>query len=479
MTTEFLHGVEVVEVDVGPRPIRTLKSNVIGLVGTALIGPVNVPTLITTRREGVATFGADFGTIPDALDAIFDHAGATVVVVNVLDPTTHTRAAAAVLETFGNDDTITLPGPYPVSSVVVKATTEIKGVPRASGEALSADTQYALDAATGTLTRATPDSGALTRDARYHIAYHVPDEADADLVTAVKGGVDAGTGAYTGAHALLAAESVVHVQPRILVAPGYTGTPSDAGGAGPVLAELYGIADRLRAVIIADGPSTTDAKAITFRKSIGSRRVYIVDPHVKVWDDAANAETIAPGCARVAGLIAKSDAERGFWWSPSNRPVYGIVGTERPVDFALGDPNARANQLNRNEVATIIRQDGYRLWGNRTCASDPRWAFLSVVRTADMINDSLLRAHLWAVDRCIGRTYLDAVVDGVNAYLRDLKTLGAILGGACWVDPELNSKSRISQGKVAFDFDFTPCYPAERVTFRSRLVNDYIEEIFT
>ena len=35
MPGQFLHGVEVVELNGGPRPIRTVKSAVIGLVGTA------------------------------------------------------------------------------------------------------------------------------------------------------------------------------------------------------------------------------------------------------------------------------------------------------------------------------------------------------------------------------------------------------------------------------------------------------------
>lgn len=393
MPTEFLHGAEVVEVPSGPRPVRTVKSSVIGLVGTAAKGPINTPTLVTSRRQGVELFGVGFGTIPDALDDVYDQAGAAVVVINVFD-----------------------------------------------------------------------DS--------------YPDEAAAALDAGMVGGVDATTGAYTGVHALLAAESVAKVAPRILIAPGYTGKVTAQGAAGAVLAEMYGIADRLRAVIITDGPNTTDAAVITMRESVGSRRVFIVDPQVRVFDTEASAEANRPASARVAGVIAKSDAERGFWWSPSNRPIYGIVGTARPVDFALGDANARANHLNENEVATIIRQDGFRLWGNRTCSSDPKWAFLSVVRTADVINDSLQRAHLWAVDRCIGKAYVESVVESVNAYLRDLKSLGAILGGECWVDRELNSNAQIAQGHVTFDFDFTPCYPAERVTFRSRLVNDYIEEIF-
>ncbi|MGF7157618.1 phage tail sheath protein FI [Bartonella heixiaziensis] len=35
MATGFLHGVEVVEVDDGTRPLRAVQSAVIGIVGTA------------------------------------------------------------------------------------------------------------------------------------------------------------------------------------------------------------------------------------------------------------------------------------------------------------------------------------------------------------------------------------------------------------------------------------------------------------
>jgi phage tail sheath protein FI len=185
-----------------------------------------------------------------------------------------------------------------------------------------------------------------------------------------------------------------------------------------------------------------------------------------------------PPSARVAGLIAKIDNDRGFWWSPSNNEINGILGTSRAVDFALGDPSARANYLNENEVATIIQEDGYRLWGNRTCSSDPLWAFLSVRRTADMVNESLLQAHLWAVDRNITKAYVEDVTEGVNAYLRQLTAQGAILGGRCWADPDLNTPASVQDGKIYFNFDFTPPYPAEHIVFRSHLVNDYIVEVF-
>lgn len=178
-------------------------------------------------------------------------------------------------------------------------------------------------------------------------------------------------------------------------------------------------------------------------------------------------------------MIAKTDNDEGFWYSPSNKVINGIIGTSRSVDFKLGDSSSRANLLNENEVTTIIREDGYRLWGNRSTASDAKWAFLSVRRTADIINESLQRAHLWAVDRGITKTYVEDVTESVNAYLRTLVNLGAILGGECWADPDLNTAANIAQGKVYFNFDFTPVYPAEHVIFRSFLTNDYISEVFS
>jgi phage tail sheath protein FI len=401
MSEAFLHGVEVVTIDDGPRPIQTVRASVIGVIGTAPDAdaarfPLNTPVLIAGRRTEAAaldTTGNNAGTLPDALDAIFDQAGALVVVVRV-------EEGASEAETLAN----------------------------------------------------------------------------------VIGGVDSDTGMYKGVQAFLAAEAVLGAAPRILCAPGFTGLRPDdtiipdSKLANPVVSEMLGIADRLRAVIIADGPDTSDAEAINWAKDFGNKRVYVVDPGVKVIN-ADGEMTIQPASARAAGIIAKSDEERGFWWSPSNREMYGIVGTTRGVDFALGDPTSRANILNENNVATIIRQDGFRLWGNRTLSSDAKWAFLSVVRTADMINESLLRAHLWAVDRNITKNYVGDVVEGVNAYLSHLKSTGAILGGYCWGNDELNTPENLAAGKVYFDFDFTPPAPAERVTFRSRMVNDYYVEV--
>ena len=163
--------------------------------------------------------------------------------------------------------------------------------------------------------------------------------------------------------------------------------------------------------------NTGDAAAINYATQFGSDRLAIIDPWL-VKDGVDHAPSAA-----WAGATAKSDYERGFWWSPSNLEILGFTGTSRAVGFRLGDPTSPANLLNEANITTVIKQNGNRLWGNRTTSADPKFAFISVRRTADLINDSILRAHLWAVDRNISRTYLEDVAESVNAYIKTLTNL--------------------------------------------------------
>ncbi|WP_208432106.1 phage tail sheath subtilisin-like domain-containing protein, partial [Bartonella alsatica] len=83
----------------------------------------------------------------------------------------------------------------------------------------------------------------------------------------------------------------------------------------PVAAELIGIAERLRAIVVLDAPNTTDEAALNAAKDFDSKRAVIVDPFVKVNRDGKILEQ--PASAAVAGVIAKTDFTHGFWHSPS------------------------------------------------------------------------------------------------------------------------------------------------------------------
>ncbi len=504
MAEQFLHGVEVLEIDAGPRPIQRVRSGVIGIVGTA---PNAQPEVKATLAIGVVgsnnalTFTSKLAGVAGnniSVRLVNPQADSATLSVSVVDKaitvnlatssggtitTTATQLATAIAGNAAANALVSVANTGAstgASAVTALATAFLAG---GVDEAFPLNTpvlvagsrlEAAKLGAAGTLPSAMDSifdqAGAVVVVVRVEVG-----EDDAETTANVIGGVNSGTGNYEGVHALLGAESRLGVVPRILIAPGFTHQRTSTANA--VVSELVGIAERLRAVIVADGPNTTDAAAITYANDFGSSRVFLVDPWVLKMD--ADGQVVqAPPSPIVAGLIAKSDNDRGFWWSPSNQTINGIVGTVRPVDFTLGDASSRANLLNEQGVATIINQDGYRLWGNRSLSSDTKWQFLCVRRTADLINDSLLRAHLWAVDRNITRTYIEDVTEGVRDYLRLLTKLGAIVGGDCWADPDLNTPSNIALGKVYFNFDFSPAYPAEHITFRSQLTNDYLVEIF-
>jgi len=294
-------------------------------------------------------------------------------------------------------------------------------------------------------------------------------EDAAEQTSAIIGGTLLG-GKRTGLQALLDGKSRFNAQPRLLVTPKHSATQA-------VGTALVALADKLRAIAIIDGPNTTDEAAMAYAGEFGAKRAYMVDPGVQYWDTTANATVDAPGSAYVAGLFAWTDSEYGFWASPSNKEFVGITGTCRPVEFLDGDETCRANLLNNANVATIIRDEGYRLWGNRTLSADAKWSFVTRVRTMDIVMDAILYGHKWAVDRSITATYVKDVTEGLQAFMRDLKNQGAIINFEVYADTELNTASQLEQGKVYWNIRFTDVPPAENPNFRVEVTNQWLTEV--
>jgi len=294
-------------------------------------------------------------------------------------------------------------------------------------------------------------------------------EDAAEQTSAIIGGTLLG-GKRTGLQALLDGKSRFNAQPRLLVTPKHSATQA-------VGTALVALADKLRAIAIIDGPNTTDEAAMAYAGEFGAKRAYMVDPGVQYWDTTASATVDAPGSAYVAGLFAWTDSEYGFWASPSNKEFVGITGTSRPIEFLDGDETCRANLLNNANIATIIRDDGYRLWGNRTLSADAKWAFVTRVRTMDIVMDAILYGHKWAVDRSITATYVKDVTEGLQAFMRDLKNQGAIINFEVYADGELNTASQLEQGKVYWNIRFTDVPPAENPNFRVEVTNQWLTEV--
>jgi len=326
--------------------------------------------------------------------------------------------------------------------------------------------QAALLGASGTLPQAL--DAILDQGGALVVVIRVASDVVAANQTAnIIGGVDAVTGAYTGMQAWLSAKSVLGFQPRLLIAPGFSNQAA-------IATEMISLADKLRAFCYLDGPNTNDAAAQAYVGVFGSKRAMVIDPWVTAFDTLSASQVTRPASAIAAGLRAKIDTDKGFWWSISNQNINGITGTTRPVDFKMGDATARANLLNQNHVTTIIREDGWRMWGSRTTnTTDPVWAFEPVTRVGDLIADSIQTGLMWAVDKPINAKFLEDVATSVNNYIRHLVKIGALLGGECWVDPDLNTPDQFQQGRVYFKYDFTAPAPAEQIQLTSVNVSDY------
>jgi phage tail sheath protein FI len=244
-----------------------------------------------------------------------------------------------------------------------------------------------------------------------------------------------------------------------------------ADTANPIVTKLVSVARRLKAIAVVDGPE--DEKELKkFRSLNGNARLYIVSPKVKV---AADDKTIsAPASSYVAGVFSRIN----FWQSPSNQPLYGILGTSVGISFEMDDPESTAQQYNAMQIATLIREDGgFRVWGAKGTGSpsDSKTSQIQKVRIADAIEEAIAASTRWAVAAGINRDFIGAVERKVNNFFSDLIREGAIVGGECKGDTERNTADALARGDVYWKYSFTPTAVAETLHFEGFNTNKYYE----
>lgn len=106
MTTDYHHGVRVIEITEGARPIRTIETAVVGFVATATDAdaaafPLNRPVLITDVAAALGKAGT-IGTLAPTLDAIKDHGSPLTVVVRVAEGGTAAETKSNIIGTTVN-----------------------------------------------------------------------------------------------------------------------------------------------------------------------------------------------------------------------------------------------------------------------------------------------------------------------------------------------------------------------------------------
>jgi phage tail sheath protein FI len=465
MPASYLHGVETIEIDRGPRPVQTVRSGVIALIGTAPTGPVNNTTLVLSDLDA-AQFGQDLlgFTIPAALDGILDQGVTTVIVINVLDPTQHRTNVAGRAYPFDADGIIRLPAM--VDGVVIKNL--------AGDETYHAGVDYTLDPTTGEARRVAGGGIAAGEVVTAAFSHLDPSKVgQADLI----GGVDAAD-RRIGLQALKDTYNEYGFFAKLIVIPGYSSLQS-------VATAMISMADALGAIAKIDLPAgCTRDQAIAargpdgaFRLQTSLQRAEYCYPYVQV--SGSDPATYRPLSIYSAGAQAAKDYDKGFWWSASNTEIKGIIGTERKLSARIDDSQSDVNLLNAAGIATVFNSfgTGLRLWGNRSAAwpSETGLAqFVCVRRTADMINESIRYFSLQFMDRPLTNAVIDALVESVNGYLRSLIGKGALLGGKCFYDVARNPRSQLAAGQLVISYRYTPPPPLERLTFEAEITDEFL-----
>lgn len=299
------------------------------------------------------------------------------------------------------------------------------------------------------------------------IVVRVATGKDEDETTSnIIGGADE-NGRYTGMKALLDAQSVTGVRPRILGVPGLDNQQ--------VSTALASICQQLRAFgyISAYGCKTI-SEAMLYRDNFSQRELMLIWPDFLSWNTTANSTDIAYATARSLGLRAKIDQETGWHKTLSNVGVNGVTGISASVYWDLQTVGTDADLLNKACVTTLVRKDGFKFWGSRTCSDDPLFAFENYTRTAQILADTMAEAQLWAIDRPMHPTLVKDMIGSINAKFREMKSAGQIIDGTCWYDDSANDKETLKAGKLFIDYDYTPVPPLEDLTLRQRITDKYL-----
>lgn len=241
-----------------------------------------------------------------------------------------------------------------------------------------------------------------------------------------------------------------------------------------VLQAALAYCDRRRSILLVD-PPTRDSQAAedlaaTLRATRSSNAA-VYFPRLIVADPLAGGKprSSPPGGA-VAGVVARTDTERGVWSAPAGvqARLQGVRGLEVAIDDAAARSLAEAGV---NAIRSIPRSFPV-LWSARTISSDEQWKYVPVRRLTLFIEQSLYRGLQWAVFEPNDEPLWLQIRMSVTTFLTGLWRSGALEGTApdevfvvrCGRD--VMSQADLAEGRAILLVGFAPIKPMDFVLLR-------------
>jgi phage tail sheath protein FI len=301
---------------------------------------------------------------------------------------------------------------------------------------------------------------------------------DAGIVTSLLGNQSLKTGMY----ALLDADVF-----NILCIPATTNLPET--GAAQVSAQAIALCKTRRAVHVVDPPAGHDTPQtiqawLTAHPELRDRNAATYFPRVD-FADALNGFRLraGPNSGSVAGVYARTDAERGVWKAPAGIGA-SLAGVQK-LEYKLTDPeNGVLNPLAINAIRNFPVY-GNVVWGARTLYGADQlvddYKYLPVRRLALYVEESLYRGTQWVVFEPNDAPLWSQIRLNVGAFMHTLFRQGAFAGttpaDAYFVhcDDKTNPQADINLGIVNVVVGFAPLKPAEFVVIKIQQIAGQIE----
>lgn len=249
-----------------------------------------------------------------------------------------------------------------------------------------------------------------------------------------------------------------------------------------------------RAFLIVDAPQEVDSveegeNQITkdgIFTAIGNSRknAAMFIPRIKMPDPMKEnrLQPFAP-CGAVAGVMARTDVQRGVWKSPAGVEA-SLVGVT-DLAFKMTDKeNGRLNILGVNCIRNFPGV-GNVVWGTRTLDGSDRlaseWKYLAVRRFTLFLEESLYRGTQWVVFEPNDEPLWAQIRLNVGAFMQNLFRQGAFQGRSpreayfvrCGADT--TNQNDINRGIVNIEVGFAPLKPAEFVILKFQQMTGKID----
>lgn len=474
-----MHGIKVNELTNGARAIKALSTGIIGLIATAPDAQAEVKAKLNT--------GVIASNNAQTFTAKLDGAAGNAIRLSLVDPLANNAALAITVE----GTVITVKLATSAGGAITTTATQLAAAIAANAAANALVGVVSTGASTGAGVVATLPATFLTggRNEAFPLGART-------LITDVRGAiakagatgtlkpaleaisdqcspvivlvrVDVATGdaedptqddlVNAGLALLLGAQSEFGFRPRIVGAPGLD--------TADVAAQIALTARKLRARSYAMAIGDDLAEATAFRQNFGARELMLFWPGWK--------EGPLHTVASALGLRARIDMEIGWHKTLSNVAVDGVTGLLKDVTFDITGDDHDAALLNAADITTMIRHNGFRFWGNRTCSDEPLFAFESTVATAQVLQDEIAAGVLWAIDKPMTKVLIKDIIETINGRGRALIAEGKLIGFNAWYDPAQNAEADLAAGKLVIDYDFTPVAPLESLTLNQRITDRY------